>query len=86
VLAALVLSSCGRGASAVVTSLTPTSGPARGGTPVTIDGSDLSGVTAVSFGGTPAHFTVVSSTELTAVAPGGSGDVVVSLTNGASHL
>ncbi|HEY8029287.1 MAG TPA: IPT/TIG domain-containing protein [Gaiellaceae bacterium] len=53
-----------------ISSFTPSSGPV--GTPVTINGSHLTGVSAVSFNGTAAaSFTVVSDTEIDAVvAPG----------------
>ncbi|MBF6296968.1 IPT/TIG domain-containing protein [Nocardia amamiensis] len=64
-----------------LTSLTPTGGPAAGGTPVILTGSGLSGATAVSFGATPAaSFTVVSDTQVTAVAPPGAGTVQVTVT------
>ncbi len=50
--------------------LSPASGPAEGGETVTITGSSLTGATAVDFGSAPAtSFTVVSATEITAVAP-----------------
>jgi hypothetical protein len=52
-----------------VTSLTPTSGPVEGGTTVDITGTGLAGATAVSFGGTAAVFTVLSSTALRATSP-----------------
>jgi RHS repeat-associated protein len=54
----------------VVASVTPGSGPASGGTVVTLTGSGLSGTTAVSFGQTPAlNFTVDSDTQITATVP-----------------
>ena len=53
-----------------VTAVTPGSGPTAGGTTVTISGTDFSGVTKVAFGAVPAtNFTVVSTTEITAVTP-----------------
>jgi len=52
-----------------VSSLSPKSGPVYGGTQVTITGANLSGATAVSFGGTPAGFDVDSDTSITAFAP-----------------
>ncbi len=64
-----------------LTSLSPTGGPAAGGTSVTITGSGLSGATAVNFGATPAtSFTVVSNTQITAVAPPGAGTAQVTVT------
>lgn len=56
-----------------IASLSPSSGPIAGGTPVTIAGHDFTGTTAVSFGSVPAAgFTVDSDTQITAVAPPGS--------------
>ena len=53
-----------------VTGITPSSGPASGGTVVTISGTDLTYVTVVTFGGVVAtHFTVNSATQITATAP-----------------
>jgi hypothetical protein len=64
-----------------VTGLSPTSGPAAGGTTVTIDGANLGGTTAVAFGGHAATaVTVLSATQLTATAPAGSGAVDVTVT------
>ncbi|HVX20709.1 MAG TPA: IPT/TIG domain-containing protein, partial [Acidimicrobiales bacterium] len=63
-------------------SVAPAFGPAAGGTKVTIHGTALGHVTAVTFGSVPARsFTVVSDTTVTAVAPGGSGTVNVTVTN-----
>jgi hypothetical protein len=65
-----------------VSSLNPSSGPARGGTSVTISGHDFTGATAVSFGGTPAAFAVDSDGQITAVSPPGSpGTVQVGVKN-----
>jgi hypothetical protein len=51
-------------------SISPTSGSIKGGTTVTVAGTDLSGATGVSFGGVPASsFVVNSEGQLTAVAP-----------------
>jgi hypothetical protein len=53
-----------------VTSVTPASSPLAGGGTVTIDGTSLSGATAVDFGSVAAtNVTVVSSTEVTATVP-----------------
>ncbi|HMD52338.1 MAG TPA: IPT/TIG domain-containing protein [Solirubrobacteraceae bacterium] len=49
------------------------------GTDVTIEGSNLKEVTAVHFGGASASFTLDSPTEITAVAPPGTGEVEVSV-------
>ncbi|MFC6018447.1 IPT/TIG domain-containing protein [Plantactinospora solaniradicis] len=59
------------GSDAVVTDLTPTSGPTAGGTPVTITGSGFEGVTGVTFDGIPGTgFTVnPAATEITVVTP-----------------
>ncbi len=61
--------------------LNPDSGPETGGNTVTLTGTDLARTTAVHFGATPAtSFTVVSNTEITAVAPAGTGTAAVTLT------
>jgi hypothetical protein len=53
-----------------VNSISPTSGPPKGGTAVTITGTGLTGATQVRFGTVPAtSFKVVSSAEITAVSP-----------------
>lgn len=53
-----------------VTSLSRKSGSIKGGTMVTITGTDLDRASAVTFGAAPASsFAVVSETQLTAVAP-----------------
>jgi IPT/TIG domain len=56
-------------AAPVVSSVQPNSGPIGGGLAVTISGAHLAGASAVSFGGTPAGFTVNSDTSITAVSP-----------------
>jgi hypothetical protein len=64
-----------------VTSLSPTSGPEAGGASVTIIGSNLADASAVRFGTSSARsFTVDSSTQVTAVAPAGTGTVDVTVT------
>jgi hypothetical protein len=66
-----------------VTGLNTTSGPSGGGTAVAIHGTGFTDVTAVVFGTMPAaSFTVVSPTELDAVAPPGVGTVDVQVING----
>ncbi|MFT9476495.1 IPT/TIG domain-containing protein [Streptomyces sp. Mo3] len=66
----------------VLTSVSPGQGPVGGGNTVTLTGSDLTGVTAVTFGSTPAaSFSVVSATQITAVAPpGATGPVQITVT------
>ena len=65
-----------------VSSLSPTSGPAAGGTSVVITGSNFINVTGVSFGSTTATtFTVNGPTQITATAPAGTGIVDVTVTN-----
>ncbi|MGY1942887.1 beta strand repeat-containing protein, partial [Nocardia asiatica] len=65
-------------AAPTLTAAVPASGPATGGTTVTLTGANLTATTAVTFGGTPASsFTVVSNTQITAVAPAGTGTVSV---------
>jgi hypothetical protein len=52
-----------------IAAIAPTSGSFKGGTSVAITGSNLTGATAVSFGGVTTSFTVNSPTQITAVAP-----------------
>uniref|UniRef100_UPI000AA36068 beta strand repeat-containing protein n=1 Tax=Nocardia amamiensis TaxID=404578 RepID=UPI000AA36068 len=69
-------------------SVSPGFGPETGGNTVTLTGTNLTGTTAVTFGGTPAtSFVVVSGTEITAVVPAGSGTAAVTVTTpgGASN-
>jgi IPT/TIG domain-containing protein len=67
-----------------VTTVTPTSGPTSGGTPVTIAGTGLTSTTSVTFDGTPAPFTVISDTAVSAVTPAGAAGLVdVVVTNDA---
>ncbi len=64
-----------------ITGISPSSGPPAGGTSVTITGSSFTGATAVTFGSTPASsFTVNSDSQITAVAPPGTGTVDVTVT------
>jgi len=66
-----------------VTAVSSTSGPATGGTTLTITGTGFTGATGVRFGGTAAaSFTVNSSTSITATSPAaGAGTVDVTVTN-----
>ncbi len=64
-----------------VSKLSPKTGPAVGGTSVTITGTNLTGATAVHFGTASASFTVNSSVSITATAPPGtSGGADVTVT------
>ncbi|WP_155413334.1 autotransporter outer membrane beta-barrel domain-containing protein, partial [Rhodopseudomonas palustris] len=71
-----------------VTSVSPASGPSVGGTSVTITGSNLTGATAVSFGGAAATaVSVTSATSMTATTPAhavGVVDVTVTTPGGSS--
>ena len=74
-------------AAPAVTSMSPTAGPAAGGTFVTITGTGFIGETGVDFGTTAAtDVTVVTDTTLTAVSPAGSDveDVTVLSSRGTS--
>ncbi|MFE2181350.1 IPT/TIG domain-containing protein [Streptomyces sp. NPDC059455] len=62
---------------ATVTTVTPSTGPAAGGTTVTIKGTRLDGVSAVSFGATGGtELKVISATELRVKAPAGAAGAV----------
>ncbi|MFE1962706.1 IPT/TIG domain-containing protein [Streptomyces sp. NPDC059479] len=64
-----------------LTALSPSQGPSAGGTSVGLTGTGFTGVTAVTFGGTPAtSYVVDSTTHITAVAPAGTGAVPVTVT------
>jgi hypothetical protein len=63
---------------ATVTKVSPNMGPGGGGTAVTITGTGLSATKYAFFGSSPAtHVVVDSATQVTAVAPSGSGTVAV---------
>jgi hypothetical protein len=65
----------------VVSSISPTKGPAGGGTKVTITGVNLTGATQVKFGNAPATgVTVVSDTKVEATSPAGTGGSKVAVT------
>ncbi|MGE4254461.1 MAG: IPT/TIG domain-containing protein [Xanthobacteraceae bacterium] len=70
----------------LMTSIGPTSGPAVGGTTVTITGANLLGTTAVIFGGIPAtSFTVVNANTIVAMTPprsAGPADIVITTPGG----
>ncbi len=64
-----------------VTAVSPSSGPAAGGTTITVTGTGFTGAIAVHVGAANATFTVVSDTQLTAtVPPGAAGTVNVTVT------
>ncbi len=63
-----------------VTSISPATGPAAGGTSVTIIGTNFTGATAVNFGTTSASFIFDSDSQITATSPAGSGAVNISVT------
>ncbi|WP_280413560.1 IPT/TIG domain-containing protein, partial [Nocardia asiatica] len=64
-----------------LTSVAPRFGPETGGNTVTLTGTNLTRTVAVRFGTTPAtSFTVVSDTQVTAVAPARTGIAAVSVT------
>ena len=64
-----------------VTSLSTPAGPVQGGTVVTVTGSGFGGASRVTFGATPATFTVLSPTTIRAVAPAhAAGGVPVTVT------
>jgi hypothetical protein len=67
-----------------VSGIRPVSGPAGGGTSVTIAGSGFTGATKVQFGSANAHnFTVNGANQITAISPPGSGNVDVTVTTAA---
>ncbi len=71
-----------------ITSVSPTSGLTSGGASVTITGTNLTGATSVTFGGTAAtSFVVNSATSITAVTPAkaaGTVEVIVTTPGGSS--
>ena len=73
-----------------LTSLTPSTGPSTGGTTVTLHGSNLTTVTAVTFGGTSATFTVQGPTSIRVTVPPGTPTTSVSVfvrsPNGTSNI
>jgi formylglycine-generating enzyme required for sulfatase activity len=82
----LVLSNWGPCA-ATVTGLAPTEGCFVGGTPITITGSYLGTVTAVTVGGVPATNVVATLNQITATTPAGAlGPAVVRVTTAAGTV
>lgn len=67
--------------------LVPASGPASGGTAVTIPGTNLTTTQSVTFAGVPAPFSVIDDTTVSAVTPPGAAgavDVTVTTTAGSA--
>ena len=64
-----------------VTSITPASGPAAGGTTVSLAGSGFTLATGVTCGRIPVRFRVVNDTRITLVTPPGNGTALVTVTN-----
>jgi hypothetical protein len=63
-----------------VTRVTPASGPAKGGTKVSVTGHNFVGTVSVHFGGKPGTVVrVLSPSEITVTAPSGSGTVSVTV-------
>lgn len=74
----------GGAAAPAITGVSPSSGSVSGGALVTITGTDLTGATAVTFGGVPAAFSVSGGTQITATTPAGVvGPVGVAVTTAA---
>jgi hypothetical protein len=75
-------------ATPLVTGVSPNTGPAAGGTSVTVTGTGFTGASAVNFGGSPAtSFTVNSDSSITATSPeeeGGTVDITVTTKGGTS--
>ena len=70
-----------------ITSLTPNSGDANGGTLVTIQGTNFLNTMSVSFSGTESSFGINSNTEIMAITPTGNsglGNIVVTTYQGES--
>jgi hypothetical protein len=63
-----------------VTSISPNSGPAAGGTSVTITGSAFTSVTSVNLGSNAAFYTFNNDSSITVTSPAGSGTVDVTVT------
>jgi hypothetical protein len=69
-----------------IAGLSPTSGPAAGGTSVTITGTGFTGATVVDFGTTAAtDLAVVNNITITADSPAGTGTVNVTVTTPAAR-
>lgn len=53
----------------MIYSISPTSGPQAGGTPITINGANFTNVATVKIGGIVVGFTIVDSTQITTTSP-----------------
>ena len=62
-----------------ITALGPDHGTFKGGTKLTIEGTDFAGVSAVEIGSAPAAFSVESETKLSAIAPPASGPAAAAI-------
>ena len=83
----VIKASPGTSSPPTVKKLSPKKGPAAGGTPVTITGTNFTAVTAVKFGSTNANYTVNSPTSITATSPASTTetvDVTVAASGGTS--
>jgi hypothetical protein len=76
---------CNGASNPALTSLSPTTGSTAGGYDVTLNGTDLTGVTGVTFGGAAATITSKTATSLVVTAPAASaGFVDVEISDGAA--
>lgn len=64
-----------------ITSFSPTSSCVDSGDLITINGTNLSGVTNVYFNGISASFTIINSTQITAIVPSGATSGTISVTS-----
>lgn len=63
-----------------IISVSPATGPGRGGTLVTVTGTNLADLTHVGFGTRPAWFSQISATSFLTIAPAGTGTVDIKAT------
>jgi hypothetical protein len=68
-------------AAPIITSLSPNSGPTAGLTTVLITGTGFTGTISVRFGSTATSYTIVSNTQISAIAPPGTGVAQVTVTS-----
>ncbi len=62
-----------------VSAVDPATGPAAGGTPITITGTEFTSATSVTIGGTSVSFTVVNDATITATTPPGTAGAAASV-------